>query len=653
MRLKEKLNCVKEISIKIIDFCLKYRYLIALIVFITLVACKINFSSVDSWQTYIFGGDKVDGVILGQYRTIRSDEWVVQTPYAISQANADGYFELYNNNIGEGANMILGEAPVFDITILARPLLWGYLLFGEEYGFSWYWSLKMVMLFMVSFELALMLSKKDRILSIAGAIWLALTPGLMWWLSTAIVDSYIFGFTIVILFNYYMNNLDWKLRKKVLIAIAMALAIPAFAFALYPAIQVPFALIMAVFIIGGFVKHWQNLKKQDFIIMGLTIFATLLLIARFIAISWNDIKLMTSTVYPGARFETGGDVGIIDTLAKGLLNIFTPYVDLLKNPCEAAFAYFPIIGLAIVAIYNLKGIKQKIKQVDTWIIIALVLVFILLAAFVFIGLPKILAGVTLLYLSPAKRAKVVLGILGIMLSIIFMKKMSDKKIQIFKWWQAGIISLIVVGIVYIIFRLSEYYHTETLTYARYLIVFAIAFFMTYFFIRFNKKVFCVIMIAVAILAGGTVNPIVRGMDVLHKTELATEIQKVVEQDKEAKWIALNNVYAQYLIANGAKTLNGVNRYPNHKMIDILDPNKEYEEVWNRYAHIIINLGYETKFNLDAKDVYDVTLTYEDLKKLEVKYCYVHIKLDDQIIKDFNLEEVFAREDVNQYIYLIN
>ena len=653
MRLKEKLNCVKEISIKIIDFCLKYRYLIALIVFITLVACKINFSSVDSWQTYIFGGDKVDGVILGQYRTIRSDEWVVQTPYAISQANADGYFELYNNNIGEGANMILGEAPVFDITILARPLLWGYMLFGAEYGFSWYWSLKVIMLFMVSLELAIMLSKKDRALSIAGAIWLALTPGLMWWLSTAIADSYIFGFTIVILFNYYINNLDWKLRKKILIAIAMALAIPAFAFVLYPAIQIPFALIMAVFIIGGFVKHWKELKKQDFIIMGVTILAALLLIARFIIISWNDIMLMTSTVYPGARFETGGDVGIIATLAKAFLSIFTPYVDLLKNPCEAAFAVFPLIGLAIIIIYNLKNIKQNIKKVDTCVLIALVLLFILFAIYVFIGLPKILSGVTLLYLSPAKRTKVVLGILGIILCIIFLKKMSDKKAQIFKWWQAGIISAIVVAIIYLILRASEYYHTQTLTYARYLIIFAIAFFMTYSFIRFHKKTFCVIIITVSIMAGATVNPIVQGIDVLHKTELATQIQKVVEQDKGAKWIALNNVYAQYLIANGAKTLNGVNRYPNHKMIDILDPNKEYEEVWNRYAHIIINLGYETKFNLDAKDVYDITLTYDNIKDLGIKYCYVHIKLDDKIIKDFKLEEVFARTDVNQYIYKIN
>ena len=653
MRLKEKLNCVKEISIKIIDFCLKYRYLIALIVFITLVACKINFSSVDSWQTYIFGGDKVDGVIFGQYRTIRSDEWAIQTPYAISQAQADGYYNLHNENIGEGANMILGEAPVFDITILARPLLWGYMLFGAEYGFSWYWSLKVIMIFMVSLELAIMLSKKDRALSIAGAIWLALTPGLMWWLSTAIADSYIFGFTIVILFNYYINNLDWKLRKKILIAIAMALAIPAFAFALYPAIQIPFALIMAVFIIGGFVKHWKELKKQDFIIMGTTILVALLLIARFIIISWNDIMLMTSTVYPGARFETGGDVGIITTFAQAFLSIFTPYVDLLKNPCESAFAIFPLIGLAIIIIYNIKNIKQNIKKVDTWILIALVLLFAIFAIYIFIGLPKILSGATLLYLSPAKRTKVVLGILGIMLCIIFLKKMSDKKAQIFKWWQAGIISAIVVAIIYLILRASEYYHTQTLTYARYLIIFAIAFFMTYSFIRVHKKTFCVIIIAVSIMAGATINPVVRGIDVLNKTELAAQIQKVVEQDKGAKWIALNNVYAQYLMANGAKTLNGVNRYPNYKMIDVLDPNKKYEEIWNRYAHIIIDLGYETKFELAAKEVYILTLTYEDIKKLDIKYLYVHIKLEEKIIKDFKLEEVFARTDVNQYIYKIN
>lgn len=653
MNLRDFLKVCKSKTIKAIDLLIKYRYVIAIIAFVIMVACKINFSSIDAWATYVNGGDKLEGAIFGKARTIRSDEWAIQTPYAMSQAQADGYYELHNENIGQGANMILGEAAVFDITVLARPMQWGYLLFGAEYGFSWYWSLRIIMLIMVSFELALILSKKDKILSIAGGIWLALTPGLMWWLSTAIVDSYIFGFMIVILFNYYMKNLDWKLRKKILIAIAMALAIPAFVFALYPAIQVPFGMIIAVFIICGFVKHWKELKKQDFIIMGSTLLVALLLIARFIQISWEDILLMTSTVYPGARFETGGDLENVNSLSQGFLNIFMPYVDLLKNPCEASFAYFPMIGLAIVAICNLKGIKQKIKNVDTCAVIALVAIFILLAIFIFIGLPKFLAGATLLYLSPAKRAKIVFGILGVMLSIIFMKKMSDQNRQIFKWWQAALISLGVVGIVYFILRCSQYYHTETLTYARYLILFAIAFFMTYFFIRFNKKAFCTLMIIIAIISGATVNPVVRGMDVLNKTELATEVRKVVEQDKDANWIALNNVYAEYLIANGAKTLNGVNRYPNYQWIDIVDPEKEYEEVWNRYAHIIIDLGYETKFELAAKEVYIATLTYKNLKDLDVKYCYVHIKLDDKLIKDFKLEEVFARQDTNQYIYKIN
>ena len=144
----------------------------------------------------------------------------------------------------------------------------------------------------------------------------------------------------------------------------MALAIPAFAFALYPAIQIPFALIMAVFIIGGFVKHWKELKKQDFIIMGTTILVALLLIARFIIISWNDIMLMTSTVYPGARFETGGDVGIITTFAQAFLSIFTPYVDLLKNPCESASEKQDLIGSEGSSAARVRKHREKYKMLQ-------------------------------------------------------------------------------------------------------------------------------------------------------------------------------------------------------------------------------------------------------------------------------------------------
>lgn len=107
MQVKEFCKILKSKLILIIDFCIKYRYVIAIIAFAIMVACKINFSSVDSWSTYVYGGDKLSGIIFGQYRTIRSDEWVVQTPYAISQTTTDGYYELHNDKIGQGANMIL------------------------------------------------------------------------------------------------------------------------------------------------------------------------------------------------------------------------------------------------------------------------------------------------------------------------------------------------------------------------------------------------------------------------------------------------------------------------------------------------------------------------------------------------------------------
>lgn len=107
MKVKTILKKCKNKAIKVIDFCIKYRYIIAIIAFIIMVACKINFSSVDAWSLYVYGGDEQSGTILGTYRAIRSDEWLVQTPYIMSQISADGFYELYNEKIGQGANMIL------------------------------------------------------------------------------------------------------------------------------------------------------------------------------------------------------------------------------------------------------------------------------------------------------------------------------------------------------------------------------------------------------------------------------------------------------------------------------------------------------------------------------------------------------------------
>ena len=81
--------------------------------------------------------------------------------------------------------------------------------------------------------------------------------------------------------------------------------------------------------------------------------------------------------------------------------------------------------------------------------------------------------------------------------------------------------------------------------------------------------------------------------------------------------------------------------------------KQYNEVYNRFAHIGIKLSDTTKFELLGADSYVAFLTYEDLKNLNVKYYFSYSKMEDNIVQEFKLETIFSNAERCQYIYQIN
>ena len=113
---------------------IKYRYALALVVFILGLVLNLNGSSIASWnrmgvtelQNGVQSKSKIegdgsqwlspfsntDGVIFGIPRGIRSDEWMVQTSFFISQVNSGN--QLVNENYGlSGQNMIVAyHSPV-------------------------------------------------------------------------------------------------------------------------------------------------------------------------------------------------------------------------------------------------------------------------------------------------------------------------------------------------------------------------------------------------------------------------------------------------------------------------------------------------------------------------------------------------------------
>lgn len=640
------LSKYEKYIIKIADFIMKYRYVIALVVLVGAVLMKINFSSINMWYTYLEETPEKN-IIVGEARAIRTDEWITQSSFMLGQASAETH-EIHNENISNGSNnMYLISAPVNDVLELVRPLLWGF-IFGKEIGFSFYFVLKMIAIIMLSIELVRKITKGNNLLSLVGGIVLALAPAMMWWFSTAVVDGYIYGTLIIVLFGTYMNNLHYSTWKKLLIAFGMVIGVGGFAISLYPAFQVPYAFVILLFVINDFIYNRKNLKKKDYIIMSISIVAILALIARFILISIEDIKLMMGTVYPGERLETGGTL-TVDNFIGYLVNIFFPYTDRFGNTCEPSSYIYSFIGLLILIVIFLKNYKRKNADKQDNLIFSLIVLYMIYLAWEFLGFNNFFSKISLLYFSPATRTHIILGIIGTLLTIMLLNNMKGK--NIFSKKQGIYISTGVVVFACVLLKKSIY--ANIITPIFYVICLTMLFAMTYFVIRGKVKQWSFTMLIVAIIAGAYVNPIMVGIKPVTNTNISNKIRTIASEDEEGVWIADGSMTGQYIVANGVKCLNGVNVYPNFTWLNKVDPDKKYNQVYNRFAHIGILLGEETKFQLIAPDSYVAYLTYDNIKDIGVKYYFTKQKVSDGIKQTFNLTEKYVNDERNQYIYEIN
>ena len=544
---------------KIIDFVVKHRYKIATIVFIVLVACRVNFSSIGVWDLYIKEG--VNSTILGKERPIRSDEWLVTTPFNLSQSSNG--FHLVNENLDLGNNdMNIFHAPVIDLSIFVRIFSWGYFLFGNDIGLSWTWVLKLIVMLMIFFEMGMMLTKKDKLLSLTLSIWITFSPAIMWW---SIMDLIAFAMAIVVLFHEYVSNKDLSIKKKLLIAYGMIVFLCQFAYSLYPAWQVPLAYLILCFIIVDYIKYRKNLKTKDYFIMGVTLLITILLLAYFVITSWNGIQAIMNTKYPGGREITGGMYDFKKML-NYLTNFFTPYTNDYENPCEIAAFIFPGISLIIVLTINIvKTIKNKniinvLKDRNNWYIYSLMTILIIFLLWMGFSWPPLLRKVTGFYMSQTKRTALIFGFGGILLTTLLAERIFTSNRKLISNKVAIVISTIITILICFLAKKTEY--AETFTTFKFSVLITILFFINYTFLSANKKAFCYVMIIMSILVGGYVNPITIGTAPLTKTQIAQSAVRIAKEDPDGIWMGLSNVNSQYLIANGIKVLNGINQYPN-------------------------------------------------------------------------------------------
>lgn len=599
---------------KMYQFIFKYRVIIAFAVFAFMLVNKLHFSSIGMYDLYVQNGKGSEFIepIFGKARSIRSDEWLVGTPRKLT-TSFEGVTGKNGIPMALEVNSLTATGVELNLAALASPLYWGYLTGSAEFGISFYWSGFLIFAFMFSFEMCLILSKNKKLLSLIGACLITFSSYYLWWSGAA--NWLIPGQAAIVFLNYAINAK--KKWSKLLYGIGVAISGASFIIILYPAWQVPAGYMLMILLVWLIVKSWDTIKKFDkkdwTIIAGCIIFMAAMVVSYFVANS-EYTAIITQTVYPGERVSNGGN-----TISK-LFNYIGGWlfgIREIANPSEAG------IVLNLYPLPIIMGIIYMIKNKKAdGLIISMIALSVFLSFYCSTGIPMWLSKITLMSNSIAVRAVDVLAVIQLYLFIIIAGQIEDKdklkRIPVF------IITFIVVlGGAYIFNKTMPVYFNK---YELLAISVGLSICVTPWLSKSKaceKIITAAIICLVTTVTGFKVLPVMKGLDVIYSKPVAQEISDIVKEDEDAKWICINSIVASgYTISCGAPTINSTNYIPNYELWKILDEDGKYDEYYNRYAHmdIVLTEG-ETTVKLIQADYILVSLSYDDLEKIDVKYIY--------------------------------
>ncbi len=657
---------------RVYQFLYEKRYPIALILLAILVLGKFNGSSYGMYNSYVEPNYSVPALtpIFGTSRAIRSDGWLVNSAYVLSQIKTG--FHYFNPLMRGVATDVFATlpAPVFNILGLTKPFVFGYVFLGNDYGMAFYWFGRIIALFLVTFELLMVLSKGKKVSSLIGTILITASPPVFWWYSTQLIEILVGGEFAVLMFYHFLREKNWK--RKVLYSILIGWGFLVYAFALYPAWQIPFGyvfLLLAFYLLLD-AKKQKPIRIKTLWPILLTVVMIVGSVGYFLYLSGSTYQQIMSTVYPGARFVLGGTgYGPVSSYP---LAIFFPYFD-AGNPSELSsfYSFFPLV--LIVAIYYL--IRERKHWKENILLLGLTVLTIIYLIFAVLSFPSFLAKITLMYMVPAGRLGIIISFLCILLFTLLL----DKKLITTKKEKIGFIVLLVLSSLYTINEA----HTVLGNYAtpkRLLIGFLLLIIPSFYFLFHDKMkekrktnrimhetsllkrgiskvyiprkvVLLFLVTAISFVTTIYVNPLMKGFSALDEKPLSKELKKY--GDTKDKWVALDSiVVANYLGTQGKRVINSTNIYPNLAMWKKLDPKMKYKDIYNRYAHVNVELTKgKLNFKLTSSDLFTAYLNPNDLCKLDVDFLTSYRNLDEYNQGQILFDEKYHKD--NLYLYQVN
>lgn len=632
------------------DCLFEKRWLVGLLFLIFMVANKYHGNSITMFDSYVQHGEGSSYIrpVFGVERGIRSDEWLVDASQSLSTRYLeDPYGNI--NYITRGADTINTNG-ISIATVLNPITLIGLILkltVGFDYAYSFNWYAAPVLAFLFQIELFMILTKKNRLWSSAGAFLVVFSSFSLWW-GFPTMFTYAPG-ALVCFYHFFEEKMNWR---KVAYAYGTGLFAALFIIILYPAWQVPMGYLCLAILTWMIICKWEVIRKQTWKEWGLIFLAAAVcaLIVIFTLLGQMEyIQAITQTEYPGSRVDYGGFK--LDKLFYYIPALLFS-VKRAGNPCELGtlITFFPLSFVAGV----LFAVRTKNKNIRR-LIVALLGISVIFAWYCFTELPHGLAHILLMDYSTSSRCVDILSYTQLIVLVIVAGNWeNERKLN---WYISVPIGLASMGIgIYYSYQYTNIKIPGYMTKAFLVIVgIIIAMISIGYITKMKSKLINLVpigMILFALVTGALVRPIVKGTEAIDSKPLAYAIRDVVEDDPKAKWIAYGGsfVFPGYTVSCGAPTINSVNTYPNMEMWHTLDPEEKYNEIYNRYAHIDLALvDDETHMELIQADLLRLYLSVDDIQKLEVKYIASLVELDFEN-SNFELEKLYSEKGA--YIYKI-
>jgi hypothetical protein len=568
-----------------------------------------------------------DTVIAGLPRSIRSDEWIVHTPLVVSQVE-NGMPRYGDIGVGSHDMSVLSDLPVADWTRIFHPNHWAYgvLPIDNAYAFDW-WSVAATLLLGTYVFLLTVLGSLRW--AIVGALLLYGSPFFHWWYTGSTFGSIgwmAFAGACLLL------AVTSSGRRRLVFALLASYFLACFALTIYPPFQIAAGIGVGIVTAGALWPRWrQGLATVRSVILSGAIAGGVALvpIGAYLITRAPAMNAISQTVYPGARVVSGGELPWSQLFSSWFgLNYLTNGSNLrgVIFPNESEGSSFLLLGVALlVALPLVWRFIAPMGDRLRGVIIATTVAMSLFLTQMLVGLPSIVTKLTFLSIVPERRALIGLGFASMVLVVAVGSSLERLTVPTLARRFAGIV--LAAGTAAGVFGLAQDFRAADAPVGNKMIAVALLVAVSTAAMYFWRPLVSVVLLAAfGLLVALPVNPLVNGLSQTRDSAVVSKARTIAtEPGATGAWVGETYFIASLLTTAGVQNLSGVNLYPNVPAWELIDPDHEYENAWNRYAQAVWSFDVSSKAPI-------VRLVQPDMIEVMVNPC-------DPVLDKFNVRHL--------------